>query len=178
MFRVTASNQSAFAKKYSDQMSFNEVYTRGGYGCHRCWGRRWKRNQPLMWQKTARYINFSPCLLLSPTRRNPGLHSMYRLFCCSELANLNKLFQIWKKKKKRSVGVHFVRNYIFAGKVNFEGSLNDCRGIEGEWKREREGGEKKNRKGGGDGIVMPRRGALGVMEKKGAREQCREGGSY
>lgn len=48
---------------------------------------------------------------------------MFRLLCCSELGNLNKLFQIIKKKSLS--GVHFVRNYIFAGKVNFEGSLND-----------------------------------------------------
>lgn len=28
--------------------------------------------------------------------------------------------------------VHFVKNYIFAGKVNFEGSLNDLeQGVEG-----------------------------------------------
>lgn len=43
--------------------------------------------------------------------------------------------------------------------------------------RGREGGEEKNRKGG-DRIVMLRQGALGVMEEKGARERCREGGSY
>lgn len=72
-----------------------------------------------------------------------------------------------------------MRNYIFAGKVNFEGSLNDCRGIEGEWKREREGGEKENKKGWvGGRIMMPRREALGVIEEKGVRERCREGGSY
>lgn len=35
-----------------------------------------------------------------------------------------------------------MRNYIFAGKVNFEGSLNDCRGIEGERERERKWGEE------------------------------------
>lgn len=45
---------------------------------------------------------------------------------------MNKLFQMWKKKgggrKKKSLsGVHSVRNYIFAGKVNFEGSSNDGR---------------------------------------------------
>lgn len=59
---------------------------------------------------------------------------MFRLLCCSELGNLNKLFQIEKKKQnpEYSVGVHFVKNYVFAGKVNFEGSLNDCRGTEGE----------------------------------------------
>lgn len=31
MFHVMVSNQTVFAKKYSDQMNFNEVYTRGGY---------------------------------------------------------------------------------------------------------------------------------------------------
>lgn len=39
-------------------------------------------------------------------------------------------------------------------------------------------GRRKIKKGGGGRIVMPRRGALGVMEEKGARERCREGGSY
>lgn len=68
-----------------------------------------------------------------------------------------------------------MRNYIFAGKVNFEGSLNDCRGIEGERERERESGEKKTRKGGGRDLDAP---TLGVTEEKGARERCREGGSY
>lgn len=53
-------------KKYSDQMNFNEVYTRGAYRCHGAGDRRWKQNRPLMCQKTARYINFSPCLLHSP----------------------------------------------------------------------------------------------------------------
>lgn len=57
------------------------------------------------------------------TDPNSGVHSAFRLLCCSELGNLNKLFQI--RKKKSLSGVHFVRNYIFAGKVNFEGSLND-----------------------------------------------------
>lgn len=42
---------------------------------------------------------------------------------------------------------------------------------------EREKKNKKNGRGGGR-IVTPRRGALGVMEEKGARERCREGGSY
>lgn len=41
-------------------------------------------------------------------------------------SNLNKLF--WGKRKKMTWWVHFVRNYIFTGKVNFEGSLNG-------WKR-------------------------------------------
>lgn len=45
-------------------------------------------------------------------------------------------------------------------------------------KREREGGEEKKNRKGGDRIVTPLRGALGVMEEKGARERCREGGSY
>lgn len=56
------------------------------------------------------------------TDPNSGVHSVFRLLCCSELGNLNKLFQIIKKSLS---GVHFVRNYIFAGKVNFERSLND-----------------------------------------------------
>lgn len=49
--------------------------------------------------------------------------------------------------------------------------------------RERERGVRgrrkiKNGSGGGGRIVTPQRGALGVMEEKGARERCREGGSY
>lgn len=42
-------------------------------------------------------------------------------------------------------GVHFVRNYIFAGKVNFEGSWNDYRNLGGvRW-----GGGCRGRKEGG-----------------------------
>lgn len=55
-------------KKYSDQMNFNEVYTRGGYRCQSAGDRRWKQARPLICQKTARYINFSP-LLPPPTLR-------------------------------------------------------------------------------------------------------------
>lgn len=40
-------------KKYSDQMNFNEVYTRGGYGCRSAGDSRWRRACPLIWQ----YVN-------------------------------------------------------------------------------------------------------------------------
>jgi len=111
-------------KKYSDQMNFNEVYTRGGYR---------RQTRPLICQKTARYINFFRYFSLSlpldkkkrETDPNARVYSVFRLLCCSELGNLNKLFQIRKRRKKSLSGVHFVRNYIFAGKVNFEGILND-----------------------------------------------------
>lgn len=45
-----------------------------------------------------------------------------------------------------------------------------------EREKEREG-RRKIKKGAGR-IVMPRPGALGVVEEKGARERCREEGSY
>lgn len=77
-----------------------------------------------------------------------------------------------------------MRNYIFAGKVNFEGSLNDCRGIEGEGEREgateREGGKvgrRKIEKGGKRDCDAPTR-SVGRHGGEGARERCREGGSY
>lgn len=106
-------------------MNFNKVYTRGGYRCQSAGDRRWKQTHPLICQKTARYVNFFSSLLLpldekKETDPNSGVHSVFRFLCCSELGNLNKLFEILKCSV-----VHFVRNYIFAGKVNFEGSLND-----------------------------------------------------
>lgn len=45
-------------KKYSDQMNFNEVYTRGGYGCRGAGDSRWRRACPLIWQEMSMYINF------------------------------------------------------------------------------------------------------------------------
>lgn len=42
-------------KKYSDQMNFNEVYTRGGYRCRSAGDRGRKAGPvPLICQKTAR----------------------------------------------------------------------------------------------------------------------------
>lgn len=67
-------------RKYSDQMNFNEVYTRGGYRCRSggdgeggrvglcvCWGAAC----PLICQKTVRKVNFLHCLHL-PTRLPPS----------------------------------------------------------------------------------------------------------
>lgn len=46
-------------KKYSDQMNFNEVYTRGGYHCQSARYPRWKQARPpFICQEIARYINF------------------------------------------------------------------------------------------------------------------------
>lgn len=46
-------------KKYSDQMNFNEVYTRGGYHCQSARYPRWKQaHPPFICQEIARYINF------------------------------------------------------------------------------------------------------------------------
>lgn len=153
MFRVTPSNQSAFAKNIQIRWILMRCTLEGDTAATVLGREGGSEGGPLCAQKTARYINFPP--LPSPLP-HPGeiqeLHLMFRLLCCSELGNLNKLFQIKKKKKNPecSARVHFVRNYIFAGKVNFEGSLNDCRGMEVEWKREREWGEreKKNKKNG------------------------------
>lgn len=89
-------------KKYSDQMNFNEVYTRGGYCCQCAGDRRWKQARPLICQKTARYINFSrpspsPYTDMRKKERerekdpNSGVQKVFRLLCCSELGNLNKL---------------------------------------------------------------------------------------
>lgn len=93
---------------------------------------------------------------------------MFRLLCCSELGNLNKLFSN-KKGKKSLSGVHFVRNYIFAGKVNFEGSLNDWK-LGGCRAREGRGAERKRNRGWVGGVAGATRGALGVEEEKGGRQ--------
>lgn len=161
-------------------MNFNEVFTRGGYRCHSTGDRGRKQARPLICQKTARYINFLSLPLPldeKDTDPNSGVHSVFRLLCCSELGNLNKLFRI-KKKKKTLSGVHFVRNYIFAGKVNFEGSLNDWElGGEGGGRKEREGTGKSegdaqrereiDRVGGAEALCCTARGALGVRQEKG-----------
>lgn len=54
-------------KKYSDQMNFNEVYTRGGYHCQSARYPRWKQaHPPFICQEIARYINFFCCPMFSP----------------------------------------------------------------------------------------------------------------
>lgn len=60
-------------KKYSDQMNFNEVYTRGGHRCHGARWRRWKRRRPLMCPEDSKIHKLSPPAFSSPvSRRNPG----------------------------------------------------------------------------------------------------------
>lgn len=97
------------------------------------------------------------------------------------------------RKKNSLSGVHSVRNYIFAGKVNFEGSSNDGRtegltGKKGRGKRGRKRGMKGGRTGGRmeqegriikgeERNMVPRKGALGVEEEVGGgREAARREG--
>lgn len=55
-------------KKYSDQMNFNEVYTRGGYHCQSARYPRWKQARPPLYLPGDSKVHklFFCCPMFSP----------------------------------------------------------------------------------------------------------------
>ena len=86
-----------YLQKYSDQMHFNEVYTRGGESAG---DRGWKQ-EPEDSKVHKLFFHLLPLDVMKKRDRftNSGVHSVFRLLCCSELGNLNKLFSNKKGKK-------------------------------------------------------------------------------